>query len=73
MLSKIGVEFKPTFTPAGTFFGTYSSGANMMTGKFDIAGYTTGFYPDPYTDNFLCKSVPSKNNQGGSNNYQVGS
>jgi peptide/nickel transport system substrate-binding protein len=71
MLAKIGVEFKPTFQPAGTFFGDYSSGADMMTGKFDMAGFTTGFYPDPYTDNFLCSTVVSKQNQGGDNDYHL--
>jgi len=43
----------------------------MATGKFDMAGYTTGFYPDPYTDNFLCSTVISKQNQGGDNNYHL--
>jgi peptide/nickel transport system substrate-binding protein len=71
MLKKIGVEFKPTFIPAGTFFGAYSAGADMATGKFDMAGYTTGFYPDPYTDSFLCSTVTSKQNQGGDNNYHL--
>jgi peptide/nickel transport system substrate-binding protein len=71
MLAKIGVEFKPIFTPAGTFFGNYASGANMATGKFDIAGYTTGFYPDPYNDGFLCSAVISNQNQGGDNNYHL--
>jgi len=71
MLAKIGVEFKPIFTPSGTFFGNYASGANMATGKYDMAGYTTGFYPDPYNDNFLCSSVVSNQNQGGSNNYHI--
>jgi len=71
MLKEIGVEFNPTFTPSGTFFGNYASGANMATGKFDMAGYTTGFYPDPYTDGFLCSTVVSNQNQGGSNNYHI--
>jgi peptide/nickel transport system substrate-binding protein len=71
MLKDIGVEFKPIFTPSGTFFGNYASGANMATGKFDMAGYTTGFYPDPYTDQFLCAAVVSNQNQGGDNNYHI--
>jgi len=71
MLKDIGVEFKPIFTPSGTFFGNYASGANMATGKFDMAGYTTGFYPDPYTDQFLCSSVVANQNQGGDNNYHI--
>jgi peptide/nickel transport system substrate-binding protein len=71
MLAKIGVEFKPIFTPSGTFFGNYASGANMATGKFDMAGYTTGFYPDPYNDQFLCSSVVANQNQGGDNNYHI--
>jgi ABC-type transport system substrate-binding protein len=42
----------------------------MPLGKYDMAGFTTGFYPDPYTDNFLCDSIPNKANKGtGSNNY----
>ncbi|HLA86571.1 MAG TPA: peptide ABC transporter substrate-binding protein, partial [Anaerolineales bacterium] len=46
-LAKIGVEFKPIHTPAGTFFASYVAGGVMPTGKYDMAGYTTGFYPDP--------------------------
>jgi len=71
-LAKIGVEFKPIHTPAGTFFGTYTDGGPMSTGKFDMAGYTTGFYPDPYpsTEDWLCRSIPGADNPGGSNWYQ---
>ncbi len=70
MYSKIGVELKPNPIPAGTFFGSYSEGADMQTGKFDFAIYTTGFYPDPDPgDSFLCSGVPSKDHQTGSNNY----
>jgi peptide/nickel transport system substrate-binding protein len=70
-LKAIGIEFKPIFTPSGTFFGNYASGADMATGKFDMAGYTTGFYPDPYTDGFLCSTVQSAQNPGGDNNYHI--
>ncbi len=69
MYTKIGVELKPNPIPSGTFFGLYPEGADMPLGKFDMAIYTTGFYPDPYTDNFLCVSVPSKTNPSGDNNY----
>ncbi len=71
MLKKIGVEMTTTYTPAGTFFGTYDAGANMATGKYDFALYTTGFYPAPYTDGFLCSTVTSAQNKGGSNNYHI--
>lgn len=71
MLAKIGVEFKPIHQPAGTFFGSYTEGADMATGKYDIAGYTTGFYPDPYNDNFLCSAIPSNDSPGGSNYYHI--
>jgi peptide/nickel transport system substrate-binding protein len=72
MLLEIGIEFKPTHIPSGTFFGGYSTvGADMATGNFDMAGYTTGFYPDPYTDGFLCSTVISAQNQGGDNNYHL--
>ena len=69
-LKKIGIEFKPNHTPAGTFFGTYTDGGPLTTGKYDMAGYTTGFYPDPYptAGDWSC-SVPSANNPGGINNY----
>jgi peptide/nickel transport system substrate-binding protein len=71
MLLKIGVEFKPTHLPSGTFFGSYTDGGDMATGKYDIAGYTTGFYPDPWNDNFLCSAIPTKASPGGSNYYHV--
>jgi peptide/nickel transport system substrate-binding protein len=68
-LKQIGIEIKPNHQPAGTFFGSYTAGADMPKGNFDMAIYTTGFYPDPYTDGFLCASVPNKANQAGDNNY----
>ena len=68
-LAKIGVEFKPIHTPAGTFFGSYADGGVMPTGKYDMAGYTTGFFPDPYTDNYKCESVPNAANPSGTNWY----
>jgi peptide/nickel transport system substrate-binding protein len=69
-LAKIGIEFKPTHLPAGTFFATYSDGGDMPLGKYDMAGYTTGYYPDPYPSggDWLC-NIPSKANPGGLNNY----
>jgi peptide/nickel transport system substrate-binding protein len=69
MYSKIGVELKPNPIPSGTFFGSYSEGADMPLGKFDMSIFTTGFYPDPYTDTFLCVSVPNKANPSGDNTY----
>lgn len=68
-LAKIGVEFTPIHTPAGTFFGQYVDGGPLATGNFDMAGYTTGFYPDPYTDNFQCESVPNAELPDGTNWY----
>lgn len=68
-LAKIGVEFKPIHTPAGTFFGQYVDGGPMTTGNYDMAGYTTGFYPDPYTDSFQCESVPNAEKPDGTNWY----
>ncbi len=73
-LALIGVEFKPTHLPAGTFFGTYAEGADMPHGNYDMAGYTTGFYPDPYTgaSAFLCAEVPNADNGGvGGNSYHL--
>jgi peptide/nickel transport system substrate-binding protein len=71
-LSKIGIKFNPIHMPAGTFFGTFTDGGPMSTGKFDMAGYTTGFYPDPYpvTEDWLCRSIPNAENPGGANWYQ---
>jgi peptide/nickel transport system substrate-binding protein len=66
-LKKIGVEFKPKFTKYGDFFGTYTEGANIATGKFDLAGYASGHYPDPYTNVWRCSSVINKANPLGTN------
>ncbi len=68
-LKKIGVEFKPKFVTYGDFFGTYSEGANIATGRFDLAGYTSGYYPDPHTDVWRCSSVINKANPLGTNHY----
>ncbi len=71
-LKKIGIDIKPNPIPAGTFFGSYPEGADMPTGKFDMAIYTTGFYPDPDPgDQFLCSGVPGKDQPTGQNNYHV--
>jgi len=68
-LAKIGVEFKQIHTPAGTFFGQYVDGGPLTTGKYDMGGYTTGFYPDPYTDNFKCEAIPNATQPDGTNWY----
>ena len=69
-LKQVGIDVKTIATPAGTFFGAYTDGANMPTGKFDMAIYTTGFYPDPDpTGSFACVNVPNKANPSGNNNY----
>ncbi|NOH00873.1 MAG: peptide ABC transporter substrate-binding protein [Chloroflexi bacterium] len=73
-LAKIGVEFKPNHTPAGTFFAGYTDGGIMPTGNYDMAGYTTGFYPDPMTgvlDSYSCDTVPSADSPAGANNYLI--
>jgi peptide/nickel transport system substrate-binding protein len=70
MYKKIGVELKPNPLPAGTFFGSYTEGADMQLGKFDFAIFTTGFYPDPNpADYFLCSGIPNKDHQSGQNLY----
>jgi len=69
-LKKIGIDVKTVATPAGTFFGSYSAGANMPLGKFDMAIFTTGYYPDPDPgDAWLCSGVPNKASPGGGNDY----
>ncbi|HTO99965.1 MAG TPA: peptide ABC transporter substrate-binding protein [Anaerolineales bacterium] len=71
-LKKIGIDIKPNPIPAGTFFGTYQEGADMTTGKFDMAIFTTGYYPDPdATGNWDCPDVPSKDNPLGANDYHL--
>jgi peptide/nickel transport system substrate-binding protein len=71
-LAKIGIEFKPIHTPAGTFFATYPEGGVLPTGQFQMGGYTTGFYPDPYptTGDWNC-DIPSVDNPSGTNNYHL--
>ena len=69
-LKKLSIEIKPNEIPAGTFFGSYTEGADMPLGKFDMAIYTTGFYPDPDPGNqLLCSGIPTKDNPSGQNNY----
>jgi len=71
-LAKIGIEFKPILTPVGPFFASYSDGGNLPSGKFDMAGYTAGFYPDPMTgvfDSYSCDAVADKDNPSGVSNY----
>ena len=71
-LKQIGIDIVPNHLPAGTFFGSYTEGADMPLGKFDMAIYTTGFYPDPdSSDSFGCDDVPSAANPAGSNNYHI--
>lgn len=70
-LAKIGVEFIPIHTPAGTFFGQYVDGGPLTTGNYDMGGYTTGFYPDPYSDNYLCENIPTAANPTGTNWYHL--
>jgi len=69
-LKKIGIDIKPNHLPAGTFFGSYTEGADMPLGKYDMAIFTTGYYPDPDPgDAWLCSGVPNKDNPTGGNNY----
>ena len=69
-LKKIGIDIKPNHIPGGTFFGTYAEGADMPKGKFDMAIFTTGFYPDPDPNGqWGCGNVPSKDNPAGLNLY----
>lgn len=71
-LKKIGVDIKPNPIPAGTFFGSYKEGADLTTGKFDMAIFTTGYYPDPdATSSWDCADVPSKDNPLGANDYHL--
>jgi peptide/nickel transport system substrate-binding protein len=72
-LAKIGVEFKPTHSPAGTFFGSFTDGGVLLSGNYDMGGYTTGYYPDPGigSGDYRCDNIPSANNPGGSNNYML--
>ena len=71
-MKKIGIDVKPNPIPAGTFFGSYTEGADMATGKFDMAIFTTGYYPDPdASGNWDCADVPSKANPAGANNYHL--
>jgi peptide/nickel transport system substrate-binding protein len=71
-LKKIGIDIKPNHIPSGTFFGSYGEGADMATGKFDMAIFTTGYYPDPdAAGNWDCPDVPSKANPQGANDYHI--
>jgi ABC-type transport system substrate-binding protein/predicted Ser/Thr protein kinase len=68
-LAEIGIEFNPIHTAASTFFASYVDNGPLATGRYDMAGYTNGFYPDPYTDSFQCESIPNPENPDGNNWY----
>jgi peptide/nickel transport system substrate-binding protein len=71
-LKKVGIDIKPNHLPAGTFFAGYADGGDMPLGKFDMAIYTTGFYPDPDShDQFGCDYIPTKDNPAGQNQYHL--
>jgi peptide/nickel transport system substrate-binding protein len=71
-LKKIGIDVKPNPIPAGPFFGSYTEGADIPHGKYDMAIYTTGFFPDPDPgDASLCSGVPNKDNPTGGNSYHA--
>ncbi len=71
-LKKVGIDIKPNHIPAGTYFGSYTEGADLPLGKYDMGIYTTGFYPDPDPgDTFSCSGVPNKDNPSGQNNYHI--
>ena len=70
-LAKLGIEFTPIHTVAGTFFGQYVDGGPLTTGKYDMGGYTTGFYPDHYTNSYKCEEIPTAENPSGNNWYHL--
>jgi peptide/nickel transport system substrate-binding protein len=77
-LAEIGVDFKPEHLPAGTWFGSYGEGGPLFAPGtdggpgYDMGGYTTGYYPDPYTDDYLCSNIPNAANGGaGDNGYHL--
>jgi len=71
-LKKIGIDIKPNHLPAGTFFGSYTEGADMPLGKYDMAIFTTGYYPDPDSSSgWRCADVPNADNPSGGNSYHI--
>jgi ABC-type transport system substrate-binding protein len=36
-----------------------------------MGGYTTGFYPDPYTNSYKCEEIPTAENPSGNNWYHL--
>jgi len=70
-LTKIGVDFMPLQIPTNTFFGRYIDGGTLAVGDYDMGGYTTSFYPDPYTDNFQCEAIPTVEKPYGLNWYHL--
>ena len=65
-LIQIGVDVLPSFSNAQALFGAYSEAANLMMGKFDMAGLS---YPEYLAPDWRCDSVPSKDNRNGTNFY----
>jgi len=71
-LKQIGIDIIPNHLPAGTFFGSYTEGADMPKGLYDMAIYTTGYYPDPdASSSWRCADVPNASNPSGGNTYHI--
>jgi len=65
-LLQIGIDVLPSFSNAQALYGSYSEAANLMMGKFDMAGLS---YPEYLTPDWRCDSVPSRDNRTGINFY----
>jgi peptide/nickel transport system substrate-binding protein len=70
-LAKIGIDLILIQIPYSTFFAQYSEGGTLATGDYDMAGYITGFYPDPYTNHFQCEAIPTAEKPNGLNWYHL--
>ncbi len=71
-LGEIGIGILIENYPSSVFFNGYADGGPAATGQYDIATWSSSpaAFPDPDTDRWTCRQIPSDDNPTGGNwNY----
>ena len=71
-LGEIGIGILIENYPSSVFFNGYADGGPVATGQYDIATWSSSpaAFPDPDTDRWTCRQIPSDDNPTGGNwNY----
>jgi peptide/nickel transport system substrate-binding protein len=70
MWKEVGIDSELINHSADIFWNGYGNGGPIATGQYDIAEWSTcPYFPDPDTNQWLCKEIPSDESPAG-NNWQ---